>query len=188
MPVFTAIGVSIATGLAATGLAVGVGGAVMQYDATRKAGHAEEQQAGYQREARAEQQKIQENTNRQQRIGSIRRARQASAQVRQQAVNIGAATSTSASASAANPFTRAAANEGFQNEQLGFMRTRNSFLSMATDAGNRAVGFGNRAAMGGAISGAGSQVMAAGGGFKQLFQAGTPSVSAGQAWANKSIT
>lgn len=174
MPVFTAIGVSIATGLAVTGaIATGVG-AVIQYDAQRKAGHAQEQQAGFQRQARAEQQKIQENVNRQQRIASIRRARRTSAGVRQQAVNIGAATSTSASAAAVNPFTRAAASLGFQNEQIGFMRTRNAFLSSATDAGNRAVGFGNRAGMAGSISGLGMQAFGAGGGFKTLFQKETP--------------
>jgi len=171
MAVFTAIGVGLGfAGTAATVAGVAVVGAVAygaatMADSSRKAGHAKQQQAFYQMEAQKENQKIAENQNRQQRISMIKRARQASANTRQMAVNVGAETSTSAAAAATNPFVNAGANMGFQNQQVGFMRTRNGFLSQATDAGNAAVGHEMRAATGSAIMQVGMMGFSASGGF-----------------------
>jgi hypothetical protein len=68
-------------------------------------------------------------------------------------------------AAAGDPFVRAAANIGFQNVQLGFMRTRNVLLSEATGLSTQAVSEREAGATYGAIAGVGGQVFSATGGF-----------------------
>jgi hypothetical protein len=113
--------------------------------------------------AREEQQAQVENTNRQNRIGQIKKARQASANTRNLSENVGAATSSSASAAAGNPFTQVAASFGFQNQQLGSQRRANEHLASASS-------FENRALSAGAMAGIGMQAFGASGGFKGVFK------------------
>jgi len=169
MPTTVVLGATIGTWLAGAAAVATVAGVAIQADASRKAAHLQQQANLQQQQANAQQQKIAENTNRQQRIANIRRARQASANVRQQAVNAGSSTSTSASAAASNPFVNAGASIGFQNEQIGFARARNDFLAQATASNNAAIGSQQNANTGGAISSIGMQVFQSQDGFKGLF-------------------
>jgi len=150
------------TTLAIIGIGVAVAGTAYSVYSGQRAAKAQEQQNTLTQQARAKDQAIAENTNRQNQLQAIRRARQSSANTRQMAVNQGSATSTSASAAASSPFVQAGANIGFQNQQIGTMRERNTLLSQATMAGNSAVSWQQQGATGQAVAGVGKQMYAAG--------------------------